>query len=382
MSPVSVPDRLLLGSGPSPVPQRILDALAQPTIGHLDPAFGALMDDTAQLLRDTFKTQNRVALPVSGTGSAGMESMVANLVRPGDRVICGVHGLFGERMADELGRHGADVVRVEAEWGRAIPTERLLEAAREPFAALFVVHAETSTGVAQPLDGLADACREHDALLLIDCVTSLGGHPLDIDAAGVDAAFSGTQKCLNAPPGLAPLTVGERAAARIGDGRVPSWYFDLSLVLGYWRGEGARAYHHTAPINLIYALNEALQIVHEETLEVRWARHARAHEALRSALAELGLERLAPDGEQLSSLLAVRLPEGLDEAAIRVPLLVEDGIEISGGLGPLAGRAWRIGVMGEGARQEPQERLVRALATRLGQDADGALEALAAGWAA
>ncbi|MCW3039658.1 MAG: aminotransferase class [Solirubrobacterales bacterium] len=381
---IRVPDRLLLGSGPSPVPQRILDALALPTIGHLDPAFSALMDDVAAGLRKAFRTENRVALPVSGTGSAGMESMVANLVRPGDRVICGVHGLFGERMADELRRHGAAVVRVEAEWGRAIPTEALLEAASAPFAAMFVVHAETSTGVAQPLDGLADACRTHDALLLVDCVTSLTGHPLDLDASGVDAAFSGTQKCLNAPPGLAPMTLGERALPRVRDGEVPSWYFDLSLVLGYWlkEADAPRAYHHTAPINLVYALAEALAIVHEEGLEARWARHARAHDALKDALAVLGLERLAPEGEQLSSLLAVRLPDGVEDAQVRVPLLTEDGIEISGGLGPLAGRIWRIGVMGEGARVEPQERLVRALAARLGGDETGAVDALHAGWSA
>jgi alanine-glyoxylate transaminase/serine-glyoxylate transaminase/serine-pyruvate transaminase len=380
---VSVPDRLLLGSGPSPVPPRILQALGLPTIGHLDPAFGALMDDVAAGLRRAFRTQNAVAIPVSGTGSAGMEAMVANLVRPGDRVICGVHGLFGERMADELGRHGADVVRVEAEWGHAIATEDLLAAAREPFAAMFVVHGETSTGVAQPLDGLADACRAHDALLLVDCVTSLTGHPLDLDAAGVDAAFSGTQKCLNAPPGLAPFTVGERALARVQDGRVPSWYFDLSLVLGYWTtGAGARAYHHTAPVNLIYALAEALAIVDEEGLEARWARHATAHAALRDALTVLNLHRLAPEGEQLHPLLAVRLPEGVEDLPIRGPLLTEDGIEISGGLGPLAGKAWRIGVMGEGARPEPQERLVRALAARLGRDPGEALDALSRGWSA
>ena len=331
-------------------------------------------------LRTTFRTENRVTLPISGTGSGGMDAMVVNLVRPGDRVVCGVHGLFGERMADALGRAGAEVVRVEAEWGRAIPTERLLEAAREPFSLMFVVHGETSTGVAQPLDGLAEACRAHDALLAIDCVTSLGGHPLALDEAGVDAAFSGTQKCLNCPPGLAPLTLGERALPRL-DGGARSWYFDLSLVLGYWAsGNGARAYHHTAPINLVYALREALRIVDEDGLEARWARHARAHEALRDALSQLGLERLAPAGEALNSLLAVRVPEDVDEAAIRVPLLLEDGIEISGGLGPLAGRAWRIGVMGEGARHEPQERLVRALAARLGHDPADAVEALDTGW--
>lgn len=382
---VSVPDRLLLGSGPSPVPKRVLEALSQPTIGHLDPAFGALMDEVAAGLRTTFGTENQVALPISGTGSAGMEAMVANLIRPGDRVVCGVHGLFGMRMADELRRHGADVVEVTAEWGRALDTQELVDAVAEgDTAALFVVHAETSTGVAQPLDGLADACRAAGALFLVDCVTSLAGHELKLDEAGVDAAFSGTQKCLNAPPGLAPFTAGPRALERIQDGRVPSWYFDLSLVLSYWQkgGTGARAYHHTAPINLVYALREALAIVEEEGLEARWARHGVAHRALKSALSQLGLERLAPEGEQLHSLITVRLPEGTDEAPIRGALLTEDGIEISGGLGPLAGKAWRVGVMGEGARPEPQERLVSALAPRLGKDPAPALEALRAGWAA
>jgi alanine-glyoxylate transaminase/serine-glyoxylate transaminase/serine-pyruvate transaminase len=361
------------------VPQRVLDALAQPTIGHLDPAFGTIMDDVAALLRQAFRTTNRVALPVSGTGSAGMDSMVCNFVRPGDRVVCGVHGLFGERMSDALTRQGAEVVRVEGEWGRALDPQRLIDAVTPGTAALFVVHGETSTGVAQPLDGLAEAIHAVDGLLLIDCVTSLAGHPLDLDAAGVDAAFSGTQKCLNVPPGLAPLTAGERALARV-DGSSRSWYFDLSLVLGYWDGTGGRAYHHTAPINMIYALREGLEIVREEGLDARWERHARAHAALRDALAVLGLERIAPEGEQLSSLLAVRVPEGVDEAAIRGPLLTEDGIEISGGLGPLAGGAWRIGVMGEGARPEPQERLVTALARRLDGDETAALGALRTGW--
>jgi alanine-glyoxylate transaminase/serine-glyoxylate transaminase/serine-pyruvate transaminase len=292
--------------------------------------------------------------------------------------------LFGERMADALGRRGANVVRVEAEWGRALPTEQLLEAAREPFAALFVVHGETSTGVAQRLDGLADACAEHGAIFLVDCVTSLAGHPLDLDASGVDAAFSGSQKCLNCPPGLAPFTANERALERVQ--RSPSWYFDLHAVLGYWNpthpADGGRAYHHTAPINMIYALREALAIVQEEGLEARWARHATAHEALRSALAQLGFERIAPAGEQLHSLLAVRLPDGVDDATVRGALLAEHGIEVaSAGAGPFAGQAWRIGVMGEGARPGPQERLVRAIARELRVDAGVALDALADGWA-
>ena len=385
LSAFDLPQRLLLGSGPSPTTDRVLRALAAPTIGHLDPAFGDLLDDLSARLRQVFRTTNPATFPVSGTGSAGMEAMVANLVAPGDRVICGVHGLFGERMADELARHGADVVRVEGEWGRAIPTELLLAAADDgPFAAMFVVHAETSTGVAQPLDGLADACRDRDALLFVDCVTSLGGHELKLDEWGVDAAFSGTQKCLNVPPGLAPFTVGPRAIAKAEQVSCPSWYFDLSLVLGYWTkaSTGARAYHHTAPINLMYGLHEGLGDVLEEGLDARWARHERAHAALLRALQVLGLERLAPEHEHLNPLLAVRIPDGVDDAAVRVPLLTEDGIEISGGLGPLAGKIWRIGVMGAGAQPDPQRQLVEALAPRLGRDAGEALSELDAGWAA
>lgn len=376
--------RLLLGSGPSPVPQRVLDALAQPTIGHLDPQFGAIMDEVGELLRATFRTRNRVAFPLSATGSGGMQAMVDTLIEPGDRVVCGVHGAFGGRMADALGRAGAEVVEVRADWGRAIEPERLIDAwnaASTRPRALFVVHGETSTGVAMDLTGLADAVHADDGLLLVDCVTSLAGHPLDLDAAGVDAAFSGTQKCLNCPPGLAPFTVAERATGRLSR---RSWYFDLEAILAYWKDPeagGARAYHHTAPINMVYALREALAIVQEEGLEARWARHATAHEALRSALAELGFERYAPDGEQLHPLLCVRVPDGIDEAAVRGRLLSEHAIEVSGGLGPLAGRAWRIGVMGEGARPEPQRALVEAVATLLGQDATGPLAALDRGWA-
>jgi alanine-glyoxylate transaminase/serine-glyoxylate transaminase/serine-pyruvate transaminase len=320
-----------------------------------------------------------------------MEALVANFVDPGDRVVCGVNGLFGERMADELARSGAEVVRVEAEWGRAIETERLLAAAAGGLDAMVVVHGETSTGVAQPLEGLADACHERDALFMIDCVTSLGGHPLRIDEAGVDAAFSGTQKCLNCPPGLAPFTANERALAKLARREQPghSWYLDLSLVLGYWgpaaaAGQDAppaRAYHHTAPINMVYGLREALRIVvGDEWLPTTWERHRRAHHALKDALAVLGCERLAPDGEQLHPLLAVSPPAGCDEAAIRRALLLDHGIEISGGLGPLAGRLWRIGVMGMGANREPQEQLVRSLATLLKADPVEPLAALEEGW--
>ena len=380
---VALPERLLLGSGPSPVPERVLRALAAPTLGHLDPAFGELLDETAAMLRKVFGTANQATLPVSGTGSGGMDALVSNFVERGDRVVCGVNGLFGERMADALARAGADVVRVDAEWGRAIDPERLLEEARGGLDALFVVHGETSTGVCQPLDGLGEACREHGALMLLDCVTSLSGHPLSIDEALVDAAFSGTQKCLNCPPGLAPFTAGERALDRLGRRaeRPRSWYWDLELVLGYWQADGGRVYHHTAPINMIYALREALAIVLEESLQARWERHRRAHGALLAALRELGFERLAPAGEELWPLLAVTLPEGLEDAPARSALLTRHGIEVSGGLGPLAGRVWRIGVMGEGARPEPQGRLVEAVAAVLGAGPAPALAALREGWA-
>ncbi|MDX6676976.1 MAG: alanine-glyoxylate transaminase / serine-glyoxylate transaminase / serine-pyruvate transaminase [Solirubrobacteraceae bacterium] len=388
-SHTDVPTRLLLGSGPSIVLERVLEALRLPTIGHMDPAFAKIMGECNDLLREAFQTENTATFPVSGTGSAGMEALVANFVDPGDRVVCGVHGLFGERMADELARAGAEVVRVEAQWGRAIDPEQLIAAARDGLDAMVVVHGETSTGVAQPLDGLADACHEQDALLMIDCVTSIGGHPLRIDESGVDAAFAGTQKCLNCPPGLAPFTADERALAKLARRGTPgrSWYFDLSLVLAYWNPDQnagtARAYHHTAPINMVYALREALTIaVGEEWLPSAWERHRRAHHALKDALSVLGCERLAPDGEQLHPLLAVSPPEGVDEAQVRTALLLEHGIEISGGLGPLAGRLWRIGVMGAGARREPQEALVGALCELLGADSAEPLAALDEGWRA
>lgn len=357
--------------------------MAQPTVGHLDPFFVELMEETADLLRATFRTDNAATLPVSATGSGGMDALIANFVEPGDRVVVGVNGLFGERLTDALGRAGAEVVRVEAEWGRAIDLDELRAAIDPRTDAVCVVHGETSTGICQPVEGLSDACRDADALLLVDCVTSLSGQPVLLDEWGIDAAFSGSQKCLNAPPGLAPFTAGERALAKLRGRATPprSWFFDLSLVLGYWEGDGGRVYHHTAPINMIYGLAEALRIVAEEGLEQRWERHRRAHEALRAALSHLGLERLAKDGEELWPLLAVKVPDGVDDISVRGPLLTAHGIEIAGSLGPLAGRVWRIGVMGEGARPEPQERLVRALAQLLGRDPKPAVEALEAGWA-
>jgi alanine-glyoxylate transaminase/serine-glyoxylate transaminase/serine-pyruvate transaminase len=362
-----------------------------PTIGHLDPAFGALMEGLAARLRTLFGVSNRATLAVSGTGSAGMEAMVANFVWPGERVVVGVCGLFGARMADALSRAGAEVEVVSGEWGRSLDVGRLSSALRPGDAALFVVHGETSTGVVQGLDGLASACDSAGALLMIDCVTSLGGAPLDM--SGVDVAFSGSQKCLNCPPGLAPFTASDRAMDRLFARTEPcrSWYLDLRAILSYWRSDGEgvppRAYHHTAPINMLYALDCAAALVLDEGLHLRWERHSVAHSALRSALAEFGFERLAPEAEALAPLLCVRVPAAIaaDEAAVRRALLLDFGIEVSGGLGPLAGQVWRVGVMGEGARIEPQRRLVSALAELLpggGAARAAALDALEAGWTA
>jgi alanine-glyoxylate transaminase/serine-glyoxylate transaminase/serine-pyruvate transaminase len=352
-----------MGSGPSTVPQRVLDAMARPTIGHLDPAFLAFADESNELLRRAMRTENPATFPVSGTGSAGMETMLVNFLEPGDRLVVGVCGVFGERMVDAATRLGVEVERVDAEWGTPVPVERLAAALEPGAAAVAVVHGETSTGVAQPLDGLADAARDRDALLMVDCVTSLSGYPLEIDAAGIDVAFSGTQKCLNCPPGLAPLTVGDRARARLEARSTPvaSWCFDLGAILSYW-ASGERVYHHTPPINTIYALREALAIVDEEGLEARWDRHRTASEALIAGLEVLGMKPLVAEGDRLHSLTTIEPGDDVDEADVRGRLLNDYGIEISGGIGQLKGRVWRIGTMGVNAAAEPVSRLVRAVA--------------------
>lgn len=364
---MELPERLLMGSGPSTVPRRVLDELARPTIGHLDPAFLEIADETSEMLRSVFQTANAATFPVSGTGSAGMETMLVNFIEPGDRVVIGVHGIFGERMVDAAGRLGADVVRVDAEWGQPVDRDALAGAITPGTAALAIVHGETSTGVAQPLGGLADLAHSNDALLLVDCVTSLSGYPLAIDEAGIDVAFSGTQKCLNCPPGLAPLTVGERATAKLDarEGKVPSWCFDLDAILAYW-GTGERVYHHTPPINTIYGLREALAIVLEEGLEPRWERHSAACAALLDGLAQLGIAPLVEAEHRLWPLTTVVPGEDVDEAAVRGRLLAKHGIEISGGLGPLKGKIWRIGTMGVNASPDAVTRLVGAIAEELG----------------
>ena len=377
MTPAELPKRLLMGSGPSTVPERVLAAMAQPTIGHLDPAFLAFADESNELLRRAMRTENAATFPVSGTGSAGMETMLVNFLEPGDRLVVGVCGVFGERIVDAAGRLGVEVERVDSEWGTPVPIERLAAALESGAAAVAVVHGETSTGVAQPLDGLAELARDRDALLMVDCVTSLSGYPLEIDGAGVDVAFSGTQKCLNCPPGLAPLTVGDRARERLEARRTPvaSWCFDLAAILSYW-ASGERVYHHTPPINTIYALREALAIVDEEGLEARWDRHRAASEALIAGLGVLGMKPLVTEGDRLHSLTTIEPGDGVDEAEVRARLLADYDIEISGGIGQLKGRVWRIGTMGVNAANEPVQRLVRAIAEIVQPDA--ADEAVAA----
>lgn len=347
------PPRLLLGAGPSNVHPRVYQALLAPVVGYLDPYLLHLLAELQERLRRVFRTRNGLTLAVSGTGTAGMECAVANLIEPGDVFVVGVNGYFGDRLAQIAERHGAEVVRVEGEWGRPLDPEAVERAlkAHPRVKALGVVHAETSTGVLQDLRPLAELARRHDALLVVDAVTSLAGSPLEVDGLGIDFAFSATQKCLACPPGLAPITASERALQAIQSRRQRSrsWYLDLSLLRNYW-GE-LHHYHHTAPVTLLYALHEGLHLVLEEGLESRWERHRRAGRALWAGLTAMGLGLLVDRPEDRApQLTTVRVPEGVDEREVRRALLEEFGIEISGGLGALAGRVWRVGLMGENAR--------------------------------
>jgi alanine-glyoxylate transaminase/serine-glyoxylate transaminase/serine-pyruvate transaminase len=336
------------------VHSRVLRAMATPLVGHLDPSFLSLMNDVQALLRRVFRTENRFTIALSGTGSAGMEAAIVNIVEPGETVIVGVNGVFGTRLATVVERCGGKAVRIETPWGHSITPEAVEAALRRagPVKAVALVHAETSTGAAQPLDGMGHICRTHNALLVVDAVTSLGGMPVDVDAWGIDICYSGTQKCLSCPPGLAPVTVSERAMDVIRHRRVPcqSWYLDFSLLSGYWE-EGSRAYHHTAPISMIYALREALRLVEEEGLPARFARHRLHGAALAAGLLALGFDLLPPDGHRLPMLLCVTVPAQINEAAVRADLLTRFGIEIGGGLGPLKGKVWRIGLMGESSTE-------------------------------
>ncbi len=358
------PPRLLLGPGPSLVHSRVLRAMAVPLLGHLDPAFLRLMDDVQQLLRRFFKTGNPFTIALSGTGSAGMEAALANIVEPGDPVLVGINGVFGGRMATIVERCGGKPIRVEAPWGRIVEPAIVKDTLRRtgPVKAVALVHAETSTGVEQPLEEIGRLCREQGALFLVDAVTSLGGLPLEVDRWGIDVCYSGTQKCLSCPPGLAPVTLSSRALASIKARKAPcqSWYLDLSLVADYW-AEAKRAYHHTAPISMLYGLREALRLIDEEGLAARFARHRTNSTALMAGLDALGLDPFAEAGHRLPSLNAVALPSHVEDAPVRSELLQRYGIEIGGGLGALQGKIWRIGLMGESSRKSHVLTLLSAL---------------------
>jgi alanine-glyoxylate transaminase/serine-glyoxylate transaminase/serine-pyruvate transaminase len=349
---LSPPLRTLLGPGPGDVHPRVLRALATPLLGYLDPAFVRIMDETQALLRQVYQTQNLLTFPVSATGMAGMETCFANLVEWGDRVLVCVNGFFGQRMVQVAGRCGADVIVLERPWGEVFYLDQIREVLQQKRPdVVAIVHAETSTGAWQPLDGLGELCQEHNALLLVDTVTSMGCVPVTLDAWGVDAAYSCSQKGLSCPPGLSPVSFSLRAVERIARrrSRVQSWYFDLTLLKRFWSG-AERVYHHTAPCSMIYALREGLSVALEEGLEARFARHQQNYRALKAGLAALGIGYTAAEGHQLPQLSAVRIPAGVDDGAVRKRLLAEYGIEIGGGLGDFKGKVWRIGLMGHGSR--------------------------------
>jgi alanine-glyoxylate transaminase/serine-glyoxylate transaminase/serine-pyruvate transaminase len=363
---VVLSDRVLMGPGPSNLYPEVIAALTRPLLGHLDPEFLDVLDETCDRLRAVYQTDNPLTLPVSGTGSAGMEASFVNVVGPGDVVVIGVNGLFGERMCDVAQRLGAEVVRVDAPWGEPLDPDALTRAHPSP-TVIALVHAETSTGVRNDVEEVAQG--KGDALLLVDAVTSLGGIPFDADRWGVDLAYSGTQKCLGVPPGLSPLTVSARARGRLRD-RPTSWYFDLGLIARYVEGEGGRTYHHTAPVSMVFALHAGLGVLLDEGLDNAWARHAACGRALQSGLEKLGFELVAPADHRLPQLTTVWVPDDLGamgEAEVRTALLRRYGIEIGAGVGVMAGRAWRIGCMGHTARLRNVELLLGALGEVLGR---------------
>ena len=356
------PIRTLLGPGPSPVSARVLQALSLPVVGHLDPKFLEIMDQSMAMLREVFQTKNRLALPMSGTGSAGMETCFVNLIEPGDAVLIGVNGVFGTRMVDVAQRGGAQVDTVQAEWATALDPQSFKAALeKKKYKLVALVHAETSTGVLQPLDDIAKLVRESGALLLVDAVTSLGGAPVRVDELGIDACYSSTQKCLGCPPGLSPVTLNERAVevVRNRKSKVQSWYLDLSMIEKYWGSE--RLYHHTAPISMNYALHEALRIVLEEGLAAAWQRHRQVHEAFVREMRRLEIEPAVVESIRAPMINAIKIPAGVDDAKVRQRLYDDFNIEIGAGLGPLKGKIWRIGLMGHGSRVENVEILAKAL---------------------
>jgi alanine-glyoxylate transaminase/serine-glyoxylate transaminase/serine-pyruvate transaminase len=333
---------------------RVLRAMATPIVGHLDPTFLRVMNDIQSLLRHVFATTNRFSIAVSGTGSAGMEAAVVNVVEPGDAVIVGINGVFGTRLATIVERCGGKAIRVEVPWGQIIEPDAISSILQRsgPVKAVALVHAETSTGAWQPIEPISAICRTYDVLLIVDAVTSLGGVPVEVDQWGIDVCYGATQKCLSCPPGLAPLTLSERALSVIKNRRAPcqSWYFDLALIADYW-AEHSRTYHHTAPISMLYALREALRLIKEEGLPARFARHELNSRALMAGLIALGLEPLPPPDHRLPTLICVTVPTPINEASVRSQLLETSGIEIGGGLGHLKGKVWRIGLMGESSTE-------------------------------
>jgi alanine-glyoxylate transaminase/serine-glyoxylate transaminase/serine-pyruvate transaminase len=362
-------DTLLMGPGPSCVPPAVYQALSLPTIGHLDPRFIVIMDEIKEMLRTLLDTDNTLTLPISGTGSAGMETCFVNLIEPGDDVLILQNGVFGMRMADVASRLRANVEVLEFPWGTPVIVDAVREKlASAPFTLVAVVHAETSTGVCNPVAELGKLVAPSRALFLVDTVTSLGGIPVTMDTWECDALYSGTQKCLSCPPGLAPVSFSDRAVSKLQsrDTKVPNWYLDLTLINNYWEG-ATRAYHHTAPINMLYGLHQALQCILQEGVEHVFARHRSAHQQLVAGLEQLGLSLLVEPAFRLPMLNAVSIPEGIDEASVRRNLLQKHDIEIGAGLGPLAGKVWRIGLMGHTARPDNVVRLLDALATELKQ---------------
>ncbi len=345
-----LPKRALMGPGPSDVYPEVLEAMARPCIGHLDPAFVGFMDELNELLRYTFQTENTVTLPISAPGSAGMECAFVNLLEPGEKVVIASNGVFGGRMLENARRCGADPVYVEFEWGTPVDPGKVEEVvkANPDAVALAFVHSETSTGVRSDAETLCRLARDHGCLSIVDAVTTLGGIELRVDDWAIDAIYSGTQKCLSAPPGLSPVSFNDAAMAKVKSRKTPvqSWFLDLNLLTGYWGPGAKRAYHHTAPVNSLYALDEALRVLKREGLENSWQRHTSNHLKLRAGLEAMGLEFYVEPDYRLPQLNAVRVPDGVDEAAVRSFLLNEYSLEIGAGLGPLAGKIWRIGLMG------------------------------------
>jgi len=363
------PRRTLMGPGPSDVSERILDAMARPTLGHLDPEFQRMMEEVKVGLKELFKTENHLTFPVSAPGSAGMETCFLNLVEEGDTVVVVKNGVFGERMRENVVRAGGTAVLVDVEWGKA-PDLSVIETAlsEHPEAKILAfVHAETSTGVLADAAGVCALAQAHDCLTIVDAVTSLGGVPVLTDEWGIDAIYSGSQKCLSCVPGLSPVSFSEKALDKVRGRKTPvrSWFLDLTLVMNYWDGEGGRSYHHTAPVNALYGLHEALVMLSEEGLENAWERHARMHRGLAAGLENMGLKFLVDASVRLPQLNAVIVPEGVNEASVRAHLLATHNLEIGAGLGPMAGKVWRIGLMGSSASAENVELCLTALADAL-----------------